>query len=176
MDWIDKLSILAIAGLTVVTISLWGNHEIGARRHNNPGELTKEKAAYTAQMESDKQIYRQVNADKEKGLYAEAMAELRQVMEKYPDNPLSYVYLAELHLKQGKLADAVQNYRRAVEMEPDYVDERAPLFRGDEIKEVVKEGVNKFQREKKLKPKDKEVLRALKDVYYLQRRLAGGCE
>jgi len=41
---------------------------------------------------------------------------------------------------------------------------------------VVTEGREKFGREKSLKPKDKNVRKALEDVYYLQRRLAGGCE
>ncbi len=97
-------------------------------------------------------------------------------MKEHPEKSLSYVYLAQLYLKQGKLRDAIHGYRLAVEMEPDYVDERTPLFIGDEIKELVTEGREKFSREKALKPKDKEVRKALKDVYYLQSRLAGGCE
>jgi hypothetical protein len=61
-------------------------------------------------------------------------------------------------------------------MEPDYVDKRTPFFIGGKIKELVKEGLEKFGREKALRPKDKEVRRILKDLYYLQSRLAGGCE
>ena len=67
-------------------------------------------------------------------------------------------------------------YRRAVEMEPDYVDERTPLFIGKDLKAVVEEGREKFGREKALKPNDEDVKQTLEDVYYLQRRLAGGCE
>jgi tetratricopeptide (TPR) repeat protein len=104
------------------------------------------------------------------------MAGLRDVIDKYPERPRSYVYLAQLYLAQGKLGDAIHNYRQAVEMEPDYVDERTPLFIGDKIKDLVTEGREKFAREKALKPKDKGVKLALKDVYYLQSRLAGGCE
>ena len=94
----------------------------------------------------------------------------------HPENPFTYVYLARFHLKEGRLGKSIQNYRRAIEMEPDYVDERTPLFIGDEIGELVVEGREKFGREKALKPKDKEVRRTLKDVYYIQSRLAGGCE
>ena len=81
-----------------------------------------------------------------------------------------------IDLEQGELRETIHNYRRAVEMEADYVDERTPLFIGNEIKKLVTEGREKFSREKALKPKDKEVRKALKDVYYLQSRLAGGCE
>jgi tetratricopeptide (TPR) repeat protein len=177
MDWLDKLSITAIAGLTLIIVGMLVNHEITETPHRNPGPAAKEqKDSYTLQMEIDKEIYQGVISYKEKGLYAEAMAELRDVIGRYPENPRSYVYMAQLYLEQGKLGDAIHNYRQAVEMEPDYVDERTPLFIGDKIKGPVTEGREKFAREKALKPKDKRVKMALKDVYFLQSRLAGGCE
>ena len=158
-------------------MSMLVNREITTRRQDNPGvEAKAEKDSYTLQTEVDKKIYQEVASYKEQGLYPEAMAKLRDVMKEYPEKSMSYVYLAQLYLKQGKLRDAIHGYRLAVEMEPDYVDERTPLFIGDEIKELVTEGREKFSREKALKPKDKEVRKALKDVYYLQSRLAGGCE
>jgi len=177
MDWLDRLSIAAIAGITLVTIGMLANQEITKRQQDNPGvEATEEKSSYALQMEIDKKIYEEVISYKKQGLYTEAMAKLKDIIKRYPEKSLSYVYLAQLYLKQGKLADGIHNYRRAVEMEPDYVDERTPLFIGDEIKELVTEGREKFAREKALKPKDKEVRKALKDIYYLQSRLAGGCE
>jgi tetratricopeptide (TPR) repeat protein len=177
MDWLDKLSIAAIAAITVIAIGMLANHEIIKRRHDNPGtEVKNEKSSYALQMETDKRMYQEIASYKEQGLYTEAMAKLEYIRKKNPEKPMSYVYLAQLYLEQGRLADGIHNYRRAVEMEPDYVDERTPLFIGDEIKEVVEEGREKFGREKALKPEDKEVRKALKDIYYLQSRIAGGCE
>lgn len=177
MDWTDKLSMAAIIGLSVITVGFWGDHEIGKRGgRTDPGEASDGKAAYAAEMALNKQIYSEVQAEKEKKQYSTAVNKLQDIMKQHPGNPLSYVYLARIHLEQAQLARAVYDYRRAVEMEPDYVDEKAPGFIGDEIKTVVKEGVQKFQREKELKPNDPDVRKALKDVYYLQRRLAGGCE
>jgi tetratricopeptide (TPR) repeat protein len=154
------------------------NQEISKRQHgNNPSsEAEGGKNSYALQIEMDKKIYKEVASYQKQGLYSEAVTKLEDVMKKYPQRPRSHVYMAQLYLKQGELADAIHDYRRAVEMEPDYVDERTPLFIGDEIKEVVEEGREKFGREKALKPKDKKVSKALKDVYYLQSRLAGGCE
>jgi len=177
MDWLDKLSIAAIAGLTLITIGMLANQEIVKRREENPGVVAKEeKGSYILQMEIDKKLYQEVTSYKKQGLYTKAMAKLKDIMKRYPEKSLSYVYLAQLYLEQGELADSIHNYRRAVEMEPDYVDERTPLFIGDKIKELVTEGREKLGREKALKPKDREVRKALKDVYYLQSRLAGGCE
>ena len=177
MDWLDKLSIATITGITLITMGMLANHQIVKSRHNNPGVVAKEeKSSYSLQMEIDNKIYQEFVSYKKQGLHAEAMAELIDIVKKYPAKPMSYVYMAQLYLKQGNLGDSIHNYRRAVEMEPDYVDQRTPLFIGDEIKELVEEGREKFGREKALKPKDNVVKKALQDVYYLQSRLAGGCE
>jgi hypothetical protein len=50
------------------------------------------------------------------------------------------------------------------------------MFIGHEINGLVTESLEKFGREVKLKPNDKEVRNTLEDLYYLQRRLKGGCE
>jgi len=177
MDWLDRLSVAAIGTFVLVTVGMLANQEILKRRRHNPGSEAKEAGgSYALQMGADKKIYEAVNALKEQGLYAEAIAKLEGIVESYPDKSLSYVYLAEVLDKQGKLGDAIHTYRRAVEMDPDYVDERTPVFIGDDIKAAVEEGREKFGREKGLKPDDEDVKRALGDVYYLQRRLAGGCE
>lgn len=177
MDLLDRLSIAATVGLTVISIYMLANHEIAKRPHDNPGTDPKnEKKSYVLQMETDKRIYQEVASYKDQGLYAEAMAKLEDIMKRYPERPMSYVYLAQLYIGQGRLADGIHNYRRAVEMEPDYVDDTTPLFIGDKIKELVIEGREKFGREKALKPKDKKVREALQDIYYLQSRVAGGCE
>lgn len=177
MDWLDRLSMAAIGACVLVTLGMLANQEILKRRHDNPGSEAEEAGrSYALQMEADKKLFKEVNALKEQGRYADAIAKLDDMMQSYPDKPLSYVYLAQVFVKQGKLGDAIHHYRRAVEMDPDYVDERTPLFIGDDIKAVVEEGREKFGREKALKPDDEDVKRALGDVYYLQRRLAGGCE
>ncbi len=177
MDWLDRLSSAAIVGLALVTISMLANHRMTISAANNPGEGgDDENNRHALQMELDKETYQEVKSQMDQGLYEGAMAKLQGVMKQYPENPRSYVYLAKLDLAEGKLGDAIHSYRRAVEMEPDYVDKEAPLFIGDQIKKVVVEGREKFGREKALRPKDEDVGKALEDVYYLQSRLAGGCE
>ncbi len=177
MDWLQRLSIVAIAALALITMGMVVNQEIDEKRHSSSRAMAGAGAdSYALQVEMDKKIYQDVTSDMKQGLYAEAMAKIKGIMEEHPEKPMSFVYLAQLNLKEGKLGECIQNYRRAVEMEPDFVDERTPLFIGDEIKEPVTEGIEKFKREKALKPNDEEVKKTLKDVYYLQRRLSGGCE
>jgi tetratricopeptide (TPR) repeat protein len=177
VDWLDKLSIAAMAGIAVITIGMLANQQLTKKGHDNRGvEASEEKSAHASEMEMDKELYQEVRSYEEQGLYEEAIQKLEDIMKSHPEKPLSYVYLARLDFKQGKLGDSIHNYRRAVVMEPDYVDKRTSLFIGDKIKQVVVEGREKFGREKELKPQDQEVRETLKDIYYLQSRLAGGCE
>ena len=177
MDWLDKISIVVVAGLLIVAGGMLGKQQIDEKGSENSAGIAGEAGdSYASQQEANQQIYASVIDYQKNGLHDKAIAELDRIAKTNPKNSLSYIYLAESYLAQGRLSDAIRNYRRAVEMNPDYVDARTPLYKGEELKKLVTEGIPKLEREKKLKPKDEEVKQALKDVYYLQRRLAGGCE
>jgi tetratricopeptide (TPR) repeat protein len=177
MDRFDKFNITVIALISLITIGMLANQEIIKRRLGLDEAAAAERALYYAeQMALNAKIYQDVISLKEQELYDEAMTKLQEVMKAYPGKAQSYVYLAQLSLESGKLADSIHNYRLAVENDPDYMDKKTPMFIGHEVKELVKESLPKFGREKKLKPKDKEVRNTLEDLYYLQRVLAGGCE
>jgi len=178
MDRLDKFNIIIIVLISLITIGMLANQQITERSQDNPGTNSKaEKERYFAeQMALNAKIYQEVTSLNEKGLYDEAMTKLQEVMKTYPGRAQSNVYMAQLSLKTGKLADAIHNYRVAVENDPDYLDKETPLFIGHEMKGLVTESLDKFGREVKLKPNDKAVRDVLEDLYYLQRRLAGGCE
>ena len=177
MDRFDKFNITVIALISLITIGMLANQEIIKRRLGLDEAAAAERALYYAeQMALNAKIYQDVISLKEQELYDDAMTKLQEVMKAYPGKAQSYVYLAQLSLESGKLADSIHNYRLAVENDPDYMDKKTPMFIGHEVKELVKESLPKFGREKKLKPKDKEVRNTLEDLYYLQRVLAGGCE
>ena len=177
MDRFDKFHITVIELISLITIGMLANQEVLKRRLGVDEAAAADRTRYYAeQMALNAKIYQDVITFKEQELYDEAMTKLQEVMEAYPGKAQSYVYLAQLTLKSGKLADAIHNYRLAVEKDPDYMDQKLPMFIGHEVNELVKESLPKFGREKKLKPKDETVKNALKDLYYLQRVLAGGCE
>jgi tetratricopeptide (TPR) repeat protein len=177
MDRFDKFNITIIVLLSLITIGMLVNQEIIKRGQGYYEAAAAQKALYYAeQMALNAKIYQEVISLKEQGLYDEGMTKLQEVMKTYPGRSQSYVYMAQFSLKSGKLADTIHNYRLAVENDLDYLDKETPLFIGHEIEALVTESLQKFGREIKLKPKDKAVRNVLKDIYYLQRILAGGCE
>jgi len=178
MDLIHKLNIGALIALTVITAGMLIQHQISAQSLQGAADNPKVdlKIVYEQRIARDNELYAEVIqllAQKQSTL---AMEKLEEIKKAHPENPQSFIYQAQLQDAQGQIAAAIHSYRLAVDNDPDYVDKKTPLFIGNEIMNMITEARSKLQREKKLKPGDKSILLALEDIYYLQRRIAGGCE
>jgi len=178
MDLIHKLSITVLIGLTAVTAGMLIQHQISAQRLQGTvaSRQVDLKKVYEQKIAGNNKLYTEVIQLLEQKQSTLAMVKLKEIKKAHPENPQSYIYQAQLQDLQGQIAAAIHSYRLAVDNDPDYVDQKTPLFIGNEIMNMITEGRSKLQREKKLKPGDKSILIALEDVYYLQRRIAGGCE
>jgi tetratricopeptide (TPR) repeat protein len=108
--------------------------------------------------------------------YSAAQEVLLKVQKEHPENPRSFIYQAQLHYNTGQTVNAIASYRQAIEKEPDFVDNQTPLFIGKAIMDDLTAAKEKFVQELKARPDDKEVRKALDELLYLQRRVAGGCE
>ncbi len=178
MDWLDKINITILAGLVAVTMAMLVQHGLAARQHGGVA-ISAEKElqrAYREQAARDAQLFKNVRLLREQGKTSQALASLKEIMKAHPGNPHAFVVQARLDLAGGSLTDAIANFRKAVDARPEYVDRKTPFYIGKEIETVVTEALEKLPRERKLKPDDRNIAIAMKNVYYLQRRLAGGCE
>ena len=178
MDLIHKLSVAALIILTTVTAVLLLQHQLISQRltdESGSQEVALQKS-YNLIIANNKATYSEVIELSRQKKLPQAMETLQGIITAHPDNPMSSVYLARLQYQQGKIAKAVHSYRMAVDSEPDFVDKKTPLFLGSEIMDLITEARGILKREKKLKPNDTGISLALEDMYYLQRRIAGGCE
>ena len=178
MDRLDKFNIVILVALTLITAGMVIQHEIAVKKTAGPAvdDSLLIKKQYEKRLAENARIYSEVIALQKEARYSEAMTRLEEIIQAHPENGQSYVYKAQLLNSLGRLAEAIGMYRRAVEMEPDFVDKTSPLFIGETIMKIIPEARSKFNREKKLKPGDKTITTALENIYYLQRRIAGGCE
>lgn len=179
MDWLDKIGIAIISVLSLVTVGMLTNHEIATYQQgdNAVSPENGHEIEETRTVEFDPKIYAEVEELQKKGLYTEALAKLETIVAGYPRYSKSYVYMARLNINLGDIKKALQGYRTAVEMEPGYVDKKnEKLFIGRDIKKLVTESQRKIEQEVESGSGGKEAKKALKNIYYLQRRLAGGCE
>ncbi|MDD5772729.1 MAG: hypothetical protein PHX78_04590 [bacterium] len=83
---------------------------------------------------------------------------------------------ARSYFNQNDYIPAISEYRKAIEAEPNYLDEKSELFLGDEIKNVIKKTIYELTEKLKKDPGDKNTKQGLKDAYYMRRRFGRGCE
>lgn len=177
-DWFERINIMVLATLVLVTTGMLVRNEMEHRTAGagvvSGNELFKRH--YSEIQARNATVYREVIELEEAGRLDQAMAKLRSIIKGRGDDAYAHLLMARLYYGQGHLADSIHAYRLAVEKDPDYVDKKTPLFHGEEIMERITESRTKLNREKKLKPGDRKILTAINDIYYLQRRIAGGCE
>jgi predicted Zn-dependent protease len=177
MPLIHKFTIAALAVLVTVTAAMLVQHNLSvASVPATDGPDVLQQKAFDEFIARNREMFGNTDALITARNFDQALEKIEQIRQQHPDNPQVFVYLARVRYAQGRIADAVTNYRRAVEMEPGYTDKTTPLYIGDRINELLPEARTKLNREKKLKPGDASIRAGLEDVYYLQRRIAGGCE
>ena len=178
MDWLDKINISVITVLSLVTIGMLTAHELDTAKNTTGDDTTVSThvAPVNTVSATDDTIFIDVETLQAKGLYSEALVTLEEIMKEHPRMSMSSVHLARINVKMGHVAKAIAEYRKAVEMDPDYVDKKASRFIGPEIKKFTTQSKLVIEKQLAENPDNKETKRALKNIYYLQRRLAGGCE
>lgn len=102
------------------------------------------------------------------GRSEEALLALRRRTERGPHLGYAWYLLGELAAAQGAYPAAVRHYRRAVELDPTIVDRRAAFHAGATIATRLT-GLLEGEWAEHRPPE-------IRDLYFLRRRLAGGCE
>ncbi len=178
MNLTHKLSVVALVVLSLITTGMLVQHQMAARhpQGSSPDPHLDLQKAYDRRIARDKLIFKEVADLLKQRQFTPAMQKLQEIRTAHPENSQALVYEAQLHYNLGSLAKAIHGYRLAVDSDPDFVDKKTPLYIGEQIMNLITEGRSKLNREKKLKPGDASITTALEDVYYLQRRIAGGCE
>ncbi|CAK8719698.1 MAG: hypothetical protein CDV28_101198 [Candidatus Electronema aureum] len=176
-DPLDLLTKAALGLLAVIMLVMLVQHQLTASPNAaNMSGVAAELRRIEERLAQDKVLYQEVAALAEQRQHSAAMDKLKLIQAAQPDNPRSFLWQAQLQYDNGDLADALASYRQAIDREPGYIDRKSPLFVGKDIKKNMLEAKDKLQREVTLKPNDPDIKRALNELLYVQRRLAGGCE
>ncbi len=178
MDWLDRLNVAAIAVISLITVTMLVNNEINKSKQvvQQVDVAAERSQSFALQLKKEAQVYGEVRSLITQQSYAQAISKLEEIIKKRPGLSRSYVHLAEIGVAQDDKPKALHYYRKAIEMEPAYVDKKSPIKIGLAVKPLVSEMRSILEKKISKKPVSKETKDALKDVYYLQRRLAGGCE
>jgi predicted Zn-dependent protease len=100
---------------------------------------------------------------------------LAELIKAYPFEAIPYFLNGDLHLYRQDPVGAMLAYRKAVDLNPDFLDKKSPLFQGKKIKKTVEEAKALLETELAANSTDPTLLAARKEYYYMLRKIAGSC-
>ncbi len=178
-DWFDRLIWLGLAGALAALVAL---AVLGAPRGSDARQVSaldkglEQELAYQARVAFVQKIYGPVEELRANGENQRALLKLEELSRAYPGEAHGYLLKGAILKELGALEEAVASYVKGVRLNGDYIDERTPLSRRTEIRQLVDQGLAEIGARARAHPDNRSLEAALKDVYYLQSRLAGGCE
>jgi tetratricopeptide (TPR) repeat protein len=172
MDNLDKYSATSIVLLIILsTILIFYQISSGEadnrdtmvqRQYNAPNpELKKKVQIASALMDNS-------NLDK-------ASVLIEELVSQFPYDGSPYMMLGDLRIRQQAPIEAMLAYKEAVDLNPDYLDKKAPDFQGKKIKSTVNEARHLIEVELNKNSADENLRSYRKTVYYMLRKIAGSC-
>ena len=175
----DRFDILTGAALVVCLVA-FGLLLAGARpQEESSAQLDKaleQQLAYQARIDFLTKLYRPVEELRDDGQASEALLKLDELARKYPQEAHGEILRGEILTERGAIKEAIEHYVLAVRLNGDYVDKASPLNRFQQISDLVDTQLPRFIEKGRKNPQNPAVQNSLSGLYYLQSRLAGGCE
>jgi tetratricopeptide (TPR) repeat protein len=173
-DRFHGLLLLLVAGGLVLLLTV---AESGGGRSAAGVDKAMEQALdYQARVAFVQKLYGPVEDLRRDGQLQQALLKLDELERRYPGEAHGYILRGEILARMGVLAEAVASYVAALRLNGDYVDARSPLSRQTEIRQMVDDGLRILGGQARSHPENVSLAAAVKNVHYLQSRLAGGCE
>lgn len=173
-DRIDILFVVLLLVCVVATVGLL----VGSGSQASQSNLAVDKAlerdmAYQAKVSFLERLYAPVSELQQTGSYESALLKLDELSRRYPEESYGELLRGEILLKMQAIPQAIEHLAKAVRMSGDYVDQHSPLSRRVLIDQLIAEQLPKLKASEKTNARTQTTL---KNLYYLQGRLAGGCE
>jgi predicted Zn-dependent protease len=173
MDRLDKISLWAIVVLLILSSALI-SHNMGEAK---PGQVNTKRTVGTV-TEAPAELKAKVNAIKnimESGNFSKAELLVRELIGEYPYEGEPRMLMGDLFMRRQEAINAALEYREAVDLNPDYLDRKTPLFQGKKLKSAVKEALHEADDMIRKDSGVEDIKKKRKTIYYLQRRIAGSC-
>jgi len=174
----DKLLWLALF-ISAGTLAILVVHS--ADSEGQAGVKTLDKAleramTYQSRVALIRELYGPVEALLQTGQDQAALLKLTEIEKTYPGEAHGQMLKGSIQARLGAVDEAAASYAAGVKLRGDYVDKENPLSRRNEIGRVVESGLRTVSARLALNPDNRTAKATMKQLYYLQSRLAGGCE
>lgn len=170
MDRLDKFSALAITGLLLwglfLLITQSGKQE--ERRESPRVAIQIIDPALDKKISLAKTLLAGNSLDQAEQL-------LTELIKTYPFEAMPYFLHGDAYLYRQDPVGAMREYRKAVDLNPDFLDKKSNLFQGKKIKKTVEEARLLIETGLTTNSADSALLAARKEYYYMLRKIAGSC-
>jgi tetratricopeptide (TPR) repeat protein len=174
IGWLKLLLFLAAAGL--VALLVVAPEGGGMTRSSALDKGLERELARQARAAFVRELYAPVVDLRTAGQPQQALLKLEELARTYPGDPFALVLRAEILRELGRLDQAIGHFAQALRLNSEFLDEQGPFSRRTEIRQLVEEGLATLLPRFQTHPDNRSLATTVKEVYYLQSRLAGGCE
>lgn len=173
MDWFDRISIGAVTALSVGALVLVQGH----RGEVKPDQKQQQRAP-VADAAADGALVTNVRMIKnliESGNLSQAESMIRELKQKFGYQGELSMLMGDVLMRKQQPIMAMHEYKEAIDLNPDYLDKKTPLFQGKKMKIAVGEALAEIENRSRQNPDDTALKHEKKVIYYLYRRIAGSC-
>ncbi len=167
--------LLLFCGVAVVGL-LAGSGSQAAQHDLALDKALEQQLAYQAKVNFLERVYAPVVALRQVGQNEAALLQLDELSRQYPGEAHGELLRGEILLQLGAKQKAISHLARAVRLNGDYVDRHSPLSRRALIDPLLERELVAVKRMADSNAAASSMRATLRDLYYLQGRMAGGCE
>lgn len=164
--------VLLCAGILLAGAGPGGDH----RKASALNRQLEREMLYQARVAFIERSFSPVIALRNSGALQEALLKLEELGRTLPGEAHNDLLSGDILLRMSHFDRALTKLAAAVRRNADYVDAASPLSQRALIESAVSEGLPLVRDRLRSQPSNRSMAQVLRDGYYLQSRLAGGCE
>ncbi|MCA1765918.1 MAG: hypothetical protein LC633_06695 [Desulfobulbaceae bacterium] len=172
-DRFDKLVIIAVAVIALAGSLLLVSHA-GRDQSAGGGNSLSRQAVVIISPEFDNKL-KVAKTLLNGGNLSKARELISSMIEDYPYDGRPYMLLGDMYVRNQQPVAAMLEYRKGVDLNPDFLDKKAELFRGKQIKNILEEARLAIGGDLEKRSEDPAPEEHLEIYYYMLRRVAGSC-
>jgi tetratricopeptide (TPR) repeat protein len=176
-DRFDRILTGALVVVLTLTLVVLAGDGSGTHRQSSAmARQLEQEMLYQARLAFIERHYRPVLALRDSGSLPEALLKLKELDRTLPGEAHNALLTGDILLRMGQYEQALSRLAAAVRNNADYVDAASPLSQRPLVESAVASALPLVRDRLRAQPDSRSLAEVVKEGYYLQSRLAGGCE
>lgn len=171
MDRLDKWSAILIAVMAAWAVLIVLS-ELQAVRPPMPTVAQRAVMAYNPELDNKLRVAKNLVDNNNLSKAAEL---INSLIAQFPYDGRPFMVRGDIYLRQQKPIQAMLEYRKGVDLNPDFLDKKTPLFQGRKIKGVLEEVKVAIAAASEDPASVADLKEHRATLYYMLRKVAGGC-